>query len=197
MVEVSRSMWQRFHMADVTHRQKLWFGRVELFFRCSFQSSCDRVFDVDLALLSFLYDFKCPAAMTILQRGRGANVLRARRAMADCTAHQPHTCRVPLMKVYLEGSDSPTIPSSLARFKQTYFEYGHADRAGSSTGTGSRLFMLNVHMWQYGRPQSRTISVEERHAKLARARQVSGQERRNALLQDRSARRRASLQVSP
>ncbi len=31
-----------------------------------------------------------------------------------------------------------------------YFRHGHADRAVSSKGTGSRLFVLNVHMWQYG-----------------------------------------------
>ena len=72
--------------------------------------------------------------------------------------------RVPLMKTYLEGLDSPTIPSSLARHNHVYFRHGHADRAGSSKGTGSRLFMLNVHLWQYGRPQPRTISIEERHA---------------------------------
>ena len=59
--------------------------------------------------------------------------------------------------------------------------------------------MLNVHMWQYERPQPRTISVEERHAKLARTRQVAGQkqEHRKDLLQDRSARIRATLQVAP
>jgi hypothetical protein len=192
--------FRRFNVADVEHRQKLWFGRVELFFRCSFKSSGGRVFDVDLALISFLYDFKCPAAMTILQREAGARMFyEPDRPWLIVLPINHILGRVPLMKVYLEGSDSPTIPSSLARFKQPYFRHGHADRASSSKGTGSRLFMLNVHMWQYGRPQPRTISVEERHAKLAKARQVSGQkrERRKALLQDRSACRRASLQVSP
>ena len=54
----------------------------------------------------------------------------------------------------------------------------------------------NVHMWQYGRPQPRTISVEERHARLAKARQASGQKResRKELLADRKAQRRATLQ---
>jgi hypothetical protein len=53
--------------------------------------------------------------------------------------------RMPLMKAYLGGSDSPTIPSSLADHKNTYFRHGHADCPGRQEG-GSRLFMLNVHV---------------------------------------------------
>ena len=192
--------FKRFDVADVAHRQKLWFGRVELLFRTSFKSPGGRVFDLDLALCSFLYDFKCPAAMTILQREAGARMFyEPDKAWLMVLPINHILGRVPLMKAYLEGSDSPTIPSSLARHNNVYFRHGHADRAGSSKGTGSRLFMLNVHMWQYGRPQPRTISIEERHAKLARTRQVAGQkrERRKDLLQDRSARIRATVQVAP
>jgi hypothetical protein len=194
--------FKRFDVADVAHRQRLWFGRVELLFRTSFKSPGGRVFDLDLALFSFLYDFKCPAAMTILQREAGARMFYEPDKACQWLMVLPinHILgRVPLMKAYLEGSDSPTIPSSFARHKQVYFRHGHADRAGSSTGTGSRLFMLNVHMWQYGQPQPRTISVEERHAKLSKTRQVAGQkrERRKDLLQDRSARIRATVQVAP
>jgi hypothetical protein len=61
--------FKRFDVADVAHRQRLWFGRVELLFRTSFKSPGGRVFDLDLALFSFLYDFKCPAAMTIPSPG--------------------------------------------------------------------------------------------------------------------------------
>ena len=192
--------FKRFDVADVAHRQKLWFGRVELLFRTSFKSPGGRVFDLDLALCSFLYDFKCPAAMTILQREAGARMFyEPDKAWLMVLPINHILGRVPLMKAYLEGSDSPTIPSSLARHNHVYFRHGHADRAGSGKGTGSRLFMLNVHMWQYGRPQPRTISIEERHAKLARTRQVAGQkrERRKDLLQDRSARIRATVQVAP
>ncbi len=46
------------------HRKQLWFGRVELFFRCSFQSAAGgRVFDLDLAVLSFLYDNYAPCPL--------------------------------------------------------------------------------------------------------------------------------------
>ena len=144
--------FKHFDAADVEHRKQLWFGRVELFFRCSFQSAAGgRVFDLDLALVSFLYDFKCPRAMTILPKEAGARMFYEPDEPWLIVLPINHILgRVPLMKAYLEGSDSPTIPSSLARHGQVYFRHGHADRAGSSKGTGSRLFMLNVHMWQYG-----------------------------------------------
>ncbi len=49
--------------------------------------------------------------------------------------------RVPLLKAYLCGSSSPTIPRALFHFKQTNFRYGEADRNGME-GSGSPLFML-------------------------------------------------------
>jgi hypothetical protein len=186
----------RFDMADEEHRRLLWYGRVELFFRCTFKNSGGRLFEVDLALLNFLYDFKCPAAMTILQKEAGARMFYEPDKPWLIVLPINHILgRVPLMKAYLGGSDSPTIPSSLANRKLAYFRHGHADRPGTQEG-GSRLFTLNVHMWQYGRPQPRTISVEERHARLAKARQSSGKKResRRDQLADRQARRRAVLQ---
>ena len=71
--------------------------------------------------------------------------------------------RVPLMKAYLCGSSMPTIPQEFSHHKQAYFKYGHADRNGRE-GSGSPMFMLNVHMWQFRRPQARTIPVQQRHA---------------------------------
>ena len=192
----TRISFARFDMADEEHKSLLWYGRVELFFRASFRNSGGRMFDVDLALLSCLYDFKCPAAMKILQKEAGARMFYEPDTPWLIVLPVNHILgRVPLMKAYLGGSDSPTIPSTLARHRNMYFRHGHADRIGMQGG-GSRLFMLNVHLWQYGRPQPRTISVEERHARLAKARQASGRKResRKALLADRSARRRAALQ---
>ncbi len=57
--------------------------------------------------------------------------------------------RVPLMRLYLEGSVRPTIPHSLAGDKDAYLEYGCAHRPGrDGIGLGSR-------------PQPRTMSVQE------------------------------------
>ena len=50
-------------------------------------------------------------------------------------------------------------------------KYGTADQRGSE-GTGSSLFEVNVHIWQFGRPQPRTMSVSERLA-AAKARKTA------------------------
>ena len=136
----------RFDMADEAHRRQLWFGRVELFFRCAFQDSNKRRFDVDLALISCLYDFKCPEAQTILQTKGGARMFYKPDKEWLIVLPINHILgRVPLMKAYLRGSSSPTIPASFAHHKNSYFKHGHADRNGAEDG-GSALFMLNVHM---------------------------------------------------
>jgi hypothetical protein len=192
----TRISFARFDMANEEHKSLLWYGRVELFFRATFKNSGGRMFDVDLALLSFFYDFKCPVAMRILQKKAGAQIFYEPDTPWLIVLPINHILgRVPLMKAFLDGSDSPTIPSSLARYRTIYFRHGHADRSGRQGG-GSRLFMLNVHMWQYGRPQPRTISVEERHARLQKARQASGRKRESwkELLAERSAQRHATLQ---
>ena len=96
------------------------------------------------------------------------------------------------MPVYLEVSIHPTIPHLLARDMNTYFEHGCADRAGvDGVGSGSRLFELNVHMWQYGRQQPRTISVQERLDRKA-ARLAGAAKRRRA-----AKRARHDEQVTP
>ena len=100
--------------------------------------------------------------------------------------------RVPLMKAYLRGSMSPTIPASFAPQKQAHFKHGHSDRNGQQGG-GSPLFMLNVHMWQFGRPQPRTISVQQRRANKEKAQKACNAKRkqRQPYTQERAARRRA------
>ena len=41
----------------------------------------------------------------------------------------------------------------------------------------SPLLMLNVHMWQFGRPQPRTISVQQRRANKELARKAADENR--------------------
>ena len=83
------------------------------------------------------------------------------------------------MKLYLKGSMQPTNPRSLAGDKGSYFENGCADLAGQDC-SGSRLFELHIHLWQYGRPQPRTMSIQEHLVRKA------------AWLASRSQRRRAA-----
>ena len=188
----------RFDLADESHRRQLWFGRVELFFRATFRGHTRSRFEVDLALISCLYDFKCPEAQTILQREGGASMFY--KPDKDWLIVLPinHILgRVPLMKAYLRGSMSPTIPTVFSRHKNAYFKHGHSDRNGEDGG-GSPLFMLNVHMWQFGRPQPRTISVQQRHANQEKTQKAANAKRtrRLPITKERAARRRA-MQAAP
>ena len=161
---------------DITikeHRDKIWFGRVELLFRCSFRVSDSdpeppeeegEILQCDLALISCLYDFKYPLARNSMQTMAGASLLYEPNIPWTVVMPINHILgRVPLMRTYLEGSSASTIPFSLSRYKDRYFKYGTADQRGSE-GTGSRLFELNVHIWRFARPQPRTMSVSERFA---------------------------------
>ena len=190
----------RFDMADEAHRRQLWFGRAELFFRCAFQdSNKSKKFEVDLVLVSCLYDFKCPEAQTILQTEGGARMFYKPDKEWLIVLPINHILgRVPLMKAYLRGSRSPTIPASFAPHKHSYFRHGHSDRNGAEGG-GSQLFMLNVHMWQFGRPQPRTISVQQRRANLEKAQKACNNKRKQRLpyTQERAARRRAMQAAQP
>ena len=60
-------------------------------------------------------------------------------------------------------------------------------------GGGSPLFMLNVHMWKFGRPQARTVSVQERWANKERAQKAANLKRaqRKPYTQEKAERRRA------
>ena len=139
----------------------MWVGRVELFFKASFRSALGECFEFDLALLSCLYDFEHPSAMSPLQLKAGARMFYVPSTPWTIVLPINHILgRIPLMRLYLQGSEEPTIPHSFARDRAVYFEYGCADQAGrDKVGSGSLLFELNVHLWQFGRPQPRTMSA--------------------------------------
>jgi len=151
-----------FDLGNSSHRQKMWVGRVELLFTATFQDAQGTKYGFDLAFVSCLYDFEHPDAAGPLQRTAGARMFYVPSTAWTIVLPINHILgRVPLMRLYLNGSIQPTIPHSFAADKDTYVKYGRADRAGC-IGTGSMLYELNVHLWQYGRPQPRTMSVRER-----------------------------------
>jgi hypothetical protein len=181
-------------MADASHGRKLWFGRKELFFCCSFRM----LVAAYSTLLSVLYDFKCPDAQKIQEKEGGARKF--------CVPDTPWLIvlpinhilsRVPLMKAYLCGSPLPTIPRALSHLKQTHFRHGHADRNGRK-GTCSPLLMLDVHMWQFGRPQPKTISVQQRRANKEIAKKAANLKRaqHKPYTQEKAERRRAMRAAS-
>jgi hypothetical protein len=59
------------------------------------------VFDVDVAWLSFMYDFKCQAAMTILQKEAGSRMFYETYTLWLIILPINHILgRLPLMKEY-------------------------------------------------------------------------------------------------
>jgi len=153
-----------FDLGNASHRQKMWVGRVELLFTATFKNALGVEYEFDLAYVSCLYDFEHPSAAGPLQSKAGARMFYVPTTAWTIVLPINHILgRVPLMRLHLNGSTEPTIPHSFSGDKDTYFKYGSADRAGrSGIGSGSLLFELNVHLWQYGRPQPRTMSVRQR-----------------------------------
>jgi hypothetical protein len=63
--------------------------------------------------------------------------------------------RVPLLPYYLKGNFHNTIPYILRH----HVPAGAAADSRQDSGTGSRLFEVNIWMWRYVRAFPRTISV--------------------------------------
>jgi len=89
-------------------------------------------------------------------------------------------CRVPLIPCFMDGSDHPTIPRRFARSSK--INHGRADRQ-PGTGDGSKLYEVNMWMWNCGRgmPRPRTVSESERirasHAAISRTKQHATRKR--------------------
>ena len=65
--------------------------------------------------------------------------------------------RVPLIPCYMAGNKHPTIPSCM---RGKNLVEATADCRPDS-GTGSKLFEVNVWLWKYGRSLPRKCTVEE------------------------------------
>jgi hypothetical protein len=184
-----------FTLSNAEHRKQIWVGRVELFVTAAFIDSQGSPVEYDLAFLSCLYDFEHPSATGPMQLKAGARMFYAPSIAWTVVLPIRHIlCRVPLMRLYLEGSVQPTILHSLAGDKEAYFENGSADRAGrSGIGSGSRLFEINVHLWQYGRPQPRTMSVQERLDRKAAVMTVTTAKRKETRAQNKRSKQHAEV----
>ncbi len=80
--------------------------------------------------------------------------------------------RVPLIPCYMMGNKQDKIPHAL-RYE---VPDGAAADSRPNSGTGSRLFEVNIWMWHFGRAFPRKISVEG--AKEMRRARVSESRRR-------------------
>ena len=65
--------------------------------------------------------------------------------------------RIPLIPCYMDGQKHPTIPY---RFRKSNLG-GAIPDSRPCNGTGSRLYEVNIWLWNYGRSLPRAISVAE------------------------------------
>jgi hypothetical protein len=104
-----------FVISGVPDAEKLWVGRVELLFRCTFVAASGSDVDCELALISFLYRFKLPCAMGPLQRDAGSLMYYEPTEKWVRVVPVRHIVgRAPLQRSYLMGGVRGTIPRCFA-----------------------------------------------------------------------------------
>ena len=147
---------------DMTGGDDVWFARPQLFFTCSLcptGRSQDKSSHREVSLV-FFSTFE-PISLTpnsFMQRS-GIPMVYERAASQLPTLY---VCpvknvlgRVPLIPCYLKGNSHNTIPFSLRQ----HVPNGAAADSRQDSGTGSRLFEVNIWMWRYGRSFPRKVSV--------------------------------------
>jgi hypothetical protein len=70
----NKTTYKNFEFKGLHHAKRLWVGRVELLFTCSFKEPCGLDIPCELALVSFLYPFNVPEAMEPLQWSSGCTL---------------------------------------------------------------------------------------------------------------------------
>jgi hypothetical protein len=166
---------------DMTGDDDVWFARPQLFFSCSLCPTGqmeDKASHVEFSLV-FFSTFE-PISLTpdsCMQRN-GIPMLYERAASQLPTLYvcpvENVLVRVPLMQCYLKGNLHNTIPHSLRHAVPA----GAAADSRPDSGTGSRLFEVNICMCCYGRAFPRKISVED--AEEMRRKRVQEARRRGA-----------------
>ena len=148
----------------MTGGDDVWFARPLLFFSCSLCPTGqmeDKASHIEVSLV-FFSTFE-PISLTpdsCMQRN-GIPMLYERAASQLPTLYvcpvENVLGRVPLMPCYLKGNLHNTIPHSFRHAVPS----GAAADSRPDSGTGSKLFEVNIWMWRYGRAFPRKISVED------------------------------------
>ena len=131
---------------DMTGGDDVWFARPQLFFTCS------------LCPTGRSQDKSSHTPNSFMQRS-GIPMVYERAASQLPTLYvcpvENVLGRVPLIPCYLKGNSHNTIPFSLRQ----HVPNGAAADSRQDSGTGSRLFEVNIWMWRYGRSFPRKVPV--------------------------------------
>lgn len=153
------------------------FGRPELLFRCKFRPRTtfgeeessdegDEVFELPLIFFRRLSEptFHHATHFSAIAESYNFMSLDPQRPMLDPILHVGFCanvlCRAPLIPCFLGGSEQPTIPHGMRQLKATQFPFGRAD-SRKDKGDGSKLYEVNMWLWEFGRGKQRTRTVAE------------------------------------
>jgi hypothetical protein len=151
---------------DISGEGKLWYARPQLFFKATFCPTGGRLqtcrhMEMDLVFFSKFEPIKLTPDSHIQQKG-----VPMLYEHGDKQVPTLHICpvgnvlgRVPLIPCFLRGNTAPTIPFSF-RGQRALGRYAMADGRPDS-GSGSKLYEVNIWMWKYGRAHPRGISVAD------------------------------------
>ena len=162
---------------DITGGGDVWYARPQLFFKCTLCPTGEMEFPCQHKQYSlFFFSTFEPISLTpdSCMQKKGVPMLYERSATVLPTLYvcpvENVLGRVPLIPCYLNGNTRNTIPH---KYRGAVPAEAAADSRPDS-GTGSRLFEINIWMWRYGRTFPREIavadSVELRKKRLAESR---------------------------
>jgi hypothetical protein len=148
---------------DLSGDGLLWYGRPQLFFKCTVAPTGHlhhKGRHMELALVFFSTFEPIDLTPNSLMQRNGVPMFFD--SASSSSLPSLYLCktdnvlgRVPLMPCYLRGNQTPTLPH----------QFGDRGGAKADTsrgrGNGSVLYELNLWMWRYGRGQPRKVSVAE------------------------------------
>ena len=149
---------------DMTGGDDVWYARPQLFFSCTLCPTGqmgDKGSHREVSLVFFsTFEPIDLGRDSVLQRN-GIPMLYERAASQLPTLYvcpvENVLGRVPLSPCYMMGNKHNTIPYAL-RYE---VPEGAAAESRLDSGTGSRLFEVNIWMWRYGRAFPRKVSVKD------------------------------------
>lgn len=162
----------------LTHWDEMWYGRLELLFECTCRPLGYKKPDKDLCLQLALISTFEPINLvpdSILTKQGCSMLYEPKSPILYCVQVRDILGRVPLMPCFLRGNETPTIPASFSidKVPRTLAnrKKGLVPDSEIGGGNGSKLFRINLWLWNFatGMPRSKSVAQtsEERQKKEA------------------------------
>ena len=152
---------------DITGAGEVWYARPQLFFKCTLcptgaMENTQRHKGFSLIFFNTFEPISLTPDSCMQQKGVPMLYERSRTVLPSLYVCPVENVlgRVPLIPCYLNGNTSNTIPY---RYRGAIPAEAAADSRPDS-GTGSRLFEINIWTWRYGRTFPREITVADAEA---------------------------------